>query len=322
MLRRLLADPRVLGGAALATGLFAVALLAPLLAPHDPQEQDLLNVLLPPAFAVGGDPAYPLGTDTLGRCVLSRLLFGARIASTVAVLGAAGAAVLGTLLGLLAGYFGGMLDAVVGRLVDVWMAVPPVVFALILLVGLGAGVDKVVLAIVLVDWTRFCRIIRAEAMVTTRRDYVTAARLQGFGHARTLLSEVLPAVLPLVVTLVSLEMGIAVVVEAVLSFVGLSVPAETPAWGVMLADARTSMHQQPWGVALPVAAIFLAVLGFNLLGDGLRRSLDPRTAAVAARTTAPLLRRFAGRAAIERRRRWGAAAAVDGGKSGGGGGGA
>lgn len=267
---------RLAAGAALAGALFATALAAPLLAPHDPQEQDLLNLLLPPSFLAGGDALFPLGTDSLGRCVLSRLLYGARIASVVALLGAAGAGLLGTVLGLLAGYFGGRTDALVGRLVDVWMAVPPVVFALILLVGLGAGVDKVVLAIVLIDWTRFCRIVRAEAMGASRRDYVTAARLLGFGHLRTLAQEVLPAVLPLVVTLLTLEMGIAVVVEAVLSFVGLSVPAETPAWGVMLADARTSMYQQPWGVVVPVAAIFLAVLGFNLLGDGLRRALDPR----------------------------------------------
>ena len=135
-----------------------------------------------------------------------------------------------------------------------------------------------ILAIVLIDWTRFCRIVRAETRVVARRDYVIAARLQGFSHARTLFSEVFPAVLPLVITLVSLEMGIAVIVEAVLSFVGVSVPADTPAWGVMLADARTAMHQSPWGVALPVLAIFTAVLAFNLLGDGLRRTLDPRMA--------------------------------------------
>lgn len=274
VLRRAIRSPQVLLGAALVAALLTLALLAPMIAPHDPQEQDLLATLLPPALA--GDAAYPLGTDTLGRCVLSRLLYGARIAMLVAVLGATGAALLGTVLGLLAGYAGGWLDALIGRLVDTWMAIPPVVFALILLVGLGAGVDRVILAIVLIDWTRFCRIIRTETMAVARRDYVTAARLQGFSHVRTLASEVLPAVLPLVITLVSLEMGIAVIVEAILSFVGVSVPAETPAWGVMLADARTSMHQSPWGVALPVLAIFTAVLAFNLLGDGLRRALDPR----------------------------------------------
>ncbi len=277
VLRRAMGSAQVLVGGALVLALMLLAALAPLVAPHDPQEQDLLAILLPPAF-VGGDAAYPLGTDTLGRCVLSRLLYGARIATAVAVLGASGAALLGTALGLLAGYAGGWLDSAISRVVDTWMAIPPVVFALILLVGLGAGVDRVVLAIVLIDWTRFCRIIRAEARVAARRDWVTAARLQGFSHARTLASEVLPSVMPLVITLVSLEMGIAVIVEAILSFVGVSVPAETPAWGVMLADARTSMHQSPWGVALPVLAIFAAVLGFNLLGDGLRRVLDPRMA--------------------------------------------
>ncbi len=267
-------SPQIGVGLTLVALLVMAAVGAPWLAPHDPQEQDLLAQLLPPAFA-GGDWAYPLGTDTLGRCVLSRLLYGARIAMAVAVLGASGAALLGTALGLISGYAGGRVDAVIGGVVDVWMAIPPIVFALILLVGLGAGLDRVILAIILVDWTRFCRIVRAEAMVVSRRDYVVAARLQGFSHTRALLTEVLPAVLPLVITLVSLEMGIAVIVEAILSFVGVSVPAETPAWGVMLADARTSLYQSPWGVAFPIFAIFASVLGFNLLGDGLRRAIDP-----------------------------------------------
>jgi peptide/nickel transport system permease protein len=275
-LPRCLRSPRVLAGALLVALVAMAALLAPVLAPHDPQEQDLLHTLLPPAWAEGGDAAYPLGTDQLGRCILSRLLFGARIALYVAVLAASGAMLLGTTLALLAAVFGGRVDGIIGRAIDVWMAFPPVILALILLVGLGAGVHKVILAIILVDWTRFCRIIRAEAMVVMRRDYVAAARLLGFGRMRILWREVLPAVLPLVITVLALEMGIAVVVEAIMSFVGLSVEPDVPAWGVMLADARQSMFLAPWGVVFPVLGIFLAVLGFNLLGDGLRRVVDPR----------------------------------------------
>jgi peptide/nickel transport system permease protein len=150
------------------------------------------------------------------------------------------------------------------------------VLSLILIVGLGAGLDKVVLAIVLVDWTRFCRVLRSEVVLTTRRDYVTAARLAGYSHWQTVTREVLPATLPLLVTLASLEMGIAVVVEAVLSFVGLGVGANTPAWGQMIADARANVASAPWGLVLPMAAIFVAVAGFNLVGDGLRRTLDVR----------------------------------------------
>ncbi|MCS6931827.1 MAG: ABC transporter permease [Acetobacteraceae bacterium] len=274
--RRCLRSPRVVIGGALVLAVAVAALLAPWIAPHDPQEQDLLNTLLPPAWAAGGDPAYPLGTDQLGRCVLSRLLFGARIALYVAVLAASGAMLLGTALALLAGTLGGRTDALIGRAIDVWMAFPPVILALILLVGLGAGVHKVILAIIVVDWTRFCRIVRSEVMVVVRRDYVAAARLLGFGRMRVLWREVLPAVLPLVITVMALEMGIAVVVEAIMSFVGLSVEASVPAWGVMIADARQAMFLMPWGVVFPVLGIFVTVLGFNLLGDGLRRALDNR----------------------------------------------
>jgi peptide/nickel transport system permease protein len=274
--RRSLSEPRVLIGAALIGGIALLAILAPWIAPHDPQEQDLLNTLLPPAWSNGGNSSYPLGTDTLGRCIASRLLFGARIALYVAVVAATGAMVLGTLLAIIAAYFGGMMDWLISRIVDVWMAFPPVVLALILLVAMGAGVNKVILAIVLIDWTRFCRVIRSEALVVMMRDYIAAARLAGFGHRQIMRKELLPAVIPLVITLMSIEMGIAIVVEAIMSFVGLSVESDVPAWGVMIADARQTMHQAPWGVVLPVGAIFLTVLGFNLLGDGLRRALDAR----------------------------------------------
>jgi peptide/nickel transport system permease protein len=270
---------RVVCGAVLVLAVALCALLAPWLAPHDPGEQDLLSVLLPPFWVAGADAAFPLGTDSLGRCVLSRLLFGARTAMAVAVFAAFGAAVLGTVLAHIAGYFGGWVDWVISRTVEVWMSFPPVVLSLILMVGLGTGADKVVLAIVLVDWTRFCRVLRSEVMVTTRRDYVAAARLAGYSHWQTITREVLPATIPLLITLISLEMGIAVVVEAVLSFVGLGVSADQAAWGQMIADARKTVADAPFGLLVPMAAIFVTVTGFNLLGDGLRRTLDVRQTA-------------------------------------------
>ena len=158
------------------------------------------------------------------------------------------------------------------------MSFPPVVLSLILIVGLGVGLDKVILAIILVDWTRFCRVLRSEVQVVRRRDYVAAARLVGFSHLQTLWREVVPATLPLIITLVSLEMGIAVIVETILSFVGLGVSADTPAWGQMIADARQDIYQSPWNLFIPILAIFVTVTGFNLLGDGLRRTLDVRLA--------------------------------------------
>ncbi len=279
-LRHALSSGRVCAGGALILFVALCAIGAPLFAPHDPAEQDLLNILLPPAWAPGGDAAFPLGTDSLGRDELSRLLYGARLALIVAVAAASGAALLGAILAHIAGYFGGIADWLIGRAVEVWMSFPPVILSLILMVGLGTGAGKVVLAIILVDWTRFCRVLRAEVLVTVRRDYVAAARLSGFTHLQTLLREILPATLPLLITLLSLEMGIAVIVEAVLSFVGMGVSADQAAWGQMIADARSNVAQAPSTLLLPMAAIFITVTGFNLLGDGLRRSLDVRLAAV------------------------------------------
>jgi peptide/nickel transport system permease protein len=276
---RVLRSGRAIAGAVLILLVALCAVFAPLLAWHDPAEQDLLNILLPPAWDTGGDASFLLGTDSLGRDELSRLLFGARLALLVAITAACGAAMLGAVLAHVAGYFGGGVDWLIGRAVEVWMSFPPVILSLILMVGLGTGAGKVVLAIVLVDWTRFCRVLRAEVLVTAQRDYVAAARLAGFTHPQTLLREVLPATLPLLITLLSLELGIAVIVEAVLSFVGLGVSADQAAWGQMIADARTSFAQAPWTLLLPMVAIFLTVTGFNLLGDGLRRTLDVRLAA-------------------------------------------
>jgi peptide/nickel transport system permease protein len=256
--------------------LVVVAVAAPWLAPHDPQAQDILNTLTPPVWVEDGSTDFPLGTDSLGRCILSEVIFGTRTALTVAFSAALGSMLLGCVLALVAGYLGGWTDWLISRMVDLWMSFPPVILSLLLMVGLGTGVRNVVLAIVLVDWTRFCRVIRSEVIVTRQRDYVTAARLLGFGHLRTIFREILPASMPLVITMFSLEMGIAVIVEATLSFVGLSVGANVPAWGVMIADGRGYVHQAPWVMIAPMIAIFIAILAFNLLGDGLRFALDPR----------------------------------------------
>ena len=263
---------RVVIGLLIVLAVLAVAILAPILAPHDPAEQDLMLTLQPMRL---GSP-FPLGTDGLGRCVLSRLLHGASLALKVAFIAAIGAMLLGAALAYAAGYLGGWVDWTIGRAVDVWMSFPPVVLSLILMVGLGTGASNVILAIILVDWTRFCRVLRSEVLVVTRRDHVAAARLLGFTHWRTLLLEVVPATIPLLITLLALEMGIAVVVEAILSFVGLGVKPDQVAWGQMIADGREAIYQAPANLLAPVAAIFVTVAGFNLLGDGLRRTLDVR----------------------------------------------
>jgi len=277
-LSRSLHSPRVLIALGMIVCIVVCAAFAEFIAPHDPAEQNLLAILAPPAWSEGGDPSFLLGTDSLGRDVLSRLIYSARTAMLVALFASLGAMIIGSILAHISGYFGGAVDWIIGRMVDVWMSFPPVILSLILMVGLGLGIGKVILAIILVDWTRFCRVLRSEVLVVTRHDYIAAARLLGFTHWQTIVREVLPATLPLLITLVSLEMAIAVVVEAILSFVGLGVGADQPAWGQMIADARQYVYQSPSNLLLPIAAIFLTVTAFNLLGDGLRRTLDVRLA--------------------------------------------
>jgi len=271
-----LRHPKVLVGGVMVTGFVLTALLAPWLAPNDPLAQDLLAILLPPAWQPEGLAQYPLGTDALGRCVLSRLIAGSRIALLVAVSAATGAMLFGSVLAILAGYFRGRLDAALGFVVGLWLSIPPVVFSMLLMVGLGTGVRNVILAVVLVDWTRFYRVVRAEVIVARQREYVQAARLLGFSHLRIALREILPGVLPLILTLFSLQMGVAIIVEAILSFVGLSVPSNVVAWGVMVADGRDQIYQAGWTLLAPIGGIIFAVLAFNLLSDGLRIALDPR----------------------------------------------
>lgn len=271
-----LLDTRFIIGSVLASTVLFAAIFAPWLAPYPPNDQDLLNMLMPPVWVQGGSMEHVLGTDSLGRDTLSRLLYGARIAMYVAFFASTGAMLLGAVLANLAGYFGGWVDWLISRLVEVWLSFPPVVLSMLLIIGLGIGIDKVILAIVLVDWTRFCRVLRSDVQVTRRKDYVSSARLIGFSHLRIMTREILPATMPMLITLFSLQMGISVVVEAILSFVSMGVPPNEPGWGQMIADARMDVYSAPWGLLLPIAAIFLTVLGFNLLGDGLRRVLDPR----------------------------------------------
>jgi peptide/nickel transport system permease protein len=274
--RQAIRSPRVVIGGVIVIAMVICAVFAPQIAPNDPANQDLLNMLLPPMWAEGGSADYPFGTDSLGRCILSQMIYGARVALFVGFVAAIGAALLGTTLALLAGYFGGWIDRVISHFVDLWMSLPPVVLSVTLMVGFGTGVGNVILSIVLVDWTRFCRVVRSEVMVVARKDFVSAAKLLGFGNLRIIMREILPSVAPLVITLFTLQVGIGIIVEAILSFVGLSVPADVPAWGQMIAQARNYMYQAPWGIILPIMAMFVTVLGFNLLGEGLRVTLDPR----------------------------------------------
>ncbi len=252
-----------------------VALLAPWIAPKDPLTQDLFLGRMPPFWVTGAEPGYYLGTDSLGRDVLSRIIHGARVALTVALIAGTLTCIVGATLGLLAGFLRGWVDLVISRLIDIWMAFPPVLFSILLIAVLGPGLSSIITAIVVIDWTRFARVVRAEAMTQGAMDYVASARVAGRGRIGIMLREILPNVLPTIVVLLTLEMGIAVIVEAILSFVNLSISTDDPTWGGMISEGRTSVHQAWWVLVFPLVVLFLTVLSFSQLGEGLKTWLDP-----------------------------------------------
>jgi peptide/nickel transport system permease protein len=194
---------------------------------------------------------------------------------TVALVAGTITCVIGAVLGLLAGFLRGWVDIVISRLIDIWMAFPPVLFSILLIAVIGPGLWSIILAIVVIDWTRFARVVRAEAMGQGAMDYVASAQVAGRGRMGTMLVEILPNVLPTIIVLLTLEMGIAVIVEAILSFVNLSISTDDPTWGGMIAEGRTSVHQAWWVLVFPLITLFLTVLSFSQLGEGLKDRFDP-----------------------------------------------
>lgn len=251
------------------------AIAAPWIAPQDPLAQDLFTARLPPFWESGSEPGFWLGSDSLGRDVLSRIIHGARLALIVALVAGTLTCLIGSTLGLIAGFYRGWPDRVISRFVDIWMAFPPVLFAILLIAVLGTGLTSIIIAIVVIDWTRFARVIRAEAMTQGAMDYVASAQVSGRRRMGTMLTEILPNVLPTIIALLTLEMGIAVIVEAILSFVNLSISTDSPTWGGMISEGRASVHQAWWVLVFPLVALFLTVLSFSQLGEGLKDRFDP-----------------------------------------------
>jgi peptide/nickel transport system permease protein len=253
--------------------LLLVALFAPLIAPHDPLAQDLTRRLLPP-----GTPGNILGTDDFGRDILSRIIHGARITLYIIALVAITAPVLGLLIGTVAGYFGGWVDATLMRLTDIFLAFPRLILALALVAVLGPGIENAVLAIALTAWPPYARVARAETLTVRSSDYIAAIRLQGASAPRIIAGHVVPMCLPSVIIRVTLDMAGVILIAAGLGFLGLGVLPPTPEWGLMISTGRKYLFEQWWVATMPGLAIFIVSLGFNLLGDGLRDVLDPRSA--------------------------------------------
>ncbi len=267
----------VFGG--LVLGLFVlVAILAPVLAPHDPSQQNLKLRLSPP-IGLGLENAsieYPLGNDNLGRDEFSRLIVGSRVSLVVGVITVVLTTLLGSILGAMAGYYRGSFDNVIMRLVDIWMAFPDILLAIAFASALGPGLFNLIVALVLTNWVVYCRVVRAEVLVLREQEYVLAVRSLGGSNMRIIMQHLLPNVLSSILVIATLQFGTVIVTEASMSFLGISVQSSVPTWGGMLADGREFMRQAWWLATFPGIAISIVVLSANLLGDGLRDALDPR----------------------------------------------
>ena len=253
-----------------------VAVFAPLIAPHSPTEQSLPDKLKPPAWQEGGSATHLLGTDLLGRDLFSRLVYGARVSLTVAAFALLSGGLIGLAVGIIAGYLGGRVDSVLMRVVDATLTFPTILIALLLAVSLGAGLRTIVIAITVIIWARFARVVRGEVLGVRARDFVSLARVHGCSSLRIMLVHIVPNVMNTFMVLLTLHIGFVIIVEASLSFLGAGIPPPTPSWGQMVADGRSHIASAWWLSVMPGAAIMLVVLAFNLFGDWLRDWLDPR----------------------------------------------
>lgn len=254
--------------------LVLVAIFAPLLAPHDPYAQSLMARMKPPVF-LGGTWEYPLGTDHLGRDYLSRLIYGARVSLLIGAVAATISGVIGTAMGVAAGYFGGKVDAVVTYLINVRLAMPVVLVALAVVAILGGSLQVVIVVLGLLLWDRFAVVMRSSTLQVRGREYVAAAKAVGCSTPRILMSEIMPNIANNLIVVMTLEMAHAILLEAALSFLGLGVQPPTPSWGLMVSEGKNMMLFEPWMVLIPGAVLFVLVLAINLMGDGLRDVTAP-----------------------------------------------
>jgi len=254
----------------------SMALFAPLLAPYSPIDQTLRDKLIPPFWVEGGGIDHILGTDAFGRDMLSRLIYGARVSLIVAALALTAGGGVGLVIGIVSGYFGGTVDNALMRLVDAAFTFPAILFALLLAVTMGQGLGTLVLAISLLLWASFARVIRGEVLSLKQRDFVALAKVRGCSSARIMLTHILPNVLNTFMVLVTLNIGVVIIAEASLSFLGAGIPPPTPTWGLMVSDGRGRIAEAWWVSLIPGIAITLLVLSVNVFGDWLRDRLDPR----------------------------------------------
>ena len=275
-LSQLWRNKTAVAGLIIITMFVLMAIFAPLLSPHDPLETSLYDQLKPPAWHEGGSTKNILGTDDLGRDTLSRIIYGARVSLIVAVVSVGLAFTLGTILGCLSGYYKGAVDSAIMRVMDMILAFPYLLLAIVVVAYLGPSLQNAMMAIGITYVPRFARIVRGSVLEEGEKDYVMAARSIGAGDFRIIFLTILPNCMGPLIVQTTLSMASAILDAAALSFLGLGAQPPTPEWGAMIARSRGLILRASWVMTFPGIAILLAVLGFNLLGDGLRDALDPR----------------------------------------------
>lgn len=270
------ANKGALAGLVTVIFMLLLALFAPWLAPYPPDLTNNAVFLKPPFWQAGGSLAYPLGTDAIGRDILSRLIYGARLSLVIGIAVVAISVMVGTILGMTAGYFKGVYEIAVMRMMDIILTLPSLLLAIVIVAILGPGMMNAMLAVALVILPHYVRITRAAVISETSKDYVTAARMNGAGDLRLMVREILPNCAAPLIVQASLGISTAILDAAALGFLGLGAQPPSPEWGTMLADAREFVLRAWWVVTLPGLMIFLTVLAFNLLGDGIRDAFDPK----------------------------------------------
>jgi len=252
------------------------ALLAPFISPYDPNESDLSKRLLPPSWEEGGNQEHFLGTDHLGRDILSRIIYGTRISLIVGIVTVLISGIFGTILGLIGGYYRGFIDSFLMRLTEIQLAFPFILLALAIMAVLGPGLKNVILVLSITGWVMYTRLVRGEVLLIRELEYVQATKALGQKSRKIIFKHILPNVFPTIIVVGTLRIANMIIAEASLTFLGLGVESSIPTWGSMLADGRNYITSAWWVAAFPGIAIMLTVLGINLLGDWLRDVLDPR----------------------------------------------
>jgi peptide/nickel transport system permease protein len=274
--RRLARNPLALVGSLILLVVVGSAVLAPWIAPHDPAKQTLLRRFTPPVWAAGGHAAYPLGTDQVGRDILSRIIHGARLSLLVGVTAVVVSVLVGVTVGLVSGFAGGRVDTVLMTIVDITLSFPQLLLALAFVAALGPSLVTIILVLGLTGWERYARVVRAEVLALREKDFVEAARALGVGAARVILRHLLPNTFSSIVVLSTLQVAQAILQEAALSFLGVGSGRTYPTWGTMIALGRDFVSVAWWLPTFPGLAILLTVLAINLVGDWLRDALDPQ----------------------------------------------